>query len=47
VSNRFGALVHLDVDVEINSAWEMIWQNKKILAKESLGYCSGGTTKRL
>jgi hypothetical protein len=24
VSNRFGALVHLDVDVEINSAWEMI-----------------------
>jgi hypothetical protein len=26
-------------EVEINSAWEMIRENIKISAKESLGYC--------
>jgi hypothetical protein len=39
VSNRFAALKHLDAEVEINSAWEMIRENIKISAKESLGYC--------
>jgi hypothetical protein len=38
VSNRFAALEGLDAEVEINSAWQMIRENKKILAKESLGY---------
>jgi hypothetical protein len=35
VSNRFAAL---DAEVGINSAWEMIRENIKISAKESLGY---------
>jgi hypothetical protein len=39
VSNRFAALEDLDAEVEINSAWEMIRENIKILANESLGYC--------
>jgi hypothetical protein len=39
VSNRFAALEDLDAEVEINSSWEMIRQNIKISAKESLGYC--------
>jgi hypothetical protein len=38
VSNRFGASEDLDAEVEINSAWEMIRENTKIVAKESLGY---------
>jgi hypothetical protein len=39
VSNGFAALEDLDAEVEINSAWEMIRENIKISAKESLGYC--------
>jgi hypothetical protein len=39
VSNRFAALEDLDAEVEINSAWDMIRENIKITAKESLGYC--------
>jgi hypothetical protein len=39
VSNRFAALKDLDAEVEINSAWEMIRENIKILAKKNLGYC--------
>jgi hypothetical protein len=38
VSNRFAALEDLDTEEEINSAWETIRENIKILAKESLGY---------
>jgi hypothetical protein len=38
VSNKFAALEDLDTEVEINSAWETIRENIKILAKESLGY---------
>jgi hypothetical protein len=38
VSNRFPALEDLDTEVEVNSAWEMIRENIKISAKESLGY---------
>jgi hypothetical protein len=38
VSNRFAALEDLGADVEINSAWEIIGENIKISAKESLGY---------
>jgi hypothetical protein len=38
VSNRFAVLEDLDAEVEINSAWEMIRENIKISAKESLGY---------
>jgi hypothetical protein len=39
VSDMFAALEDLDAEVEINSAWEMITENIKISAKESLGYC--------
>jgi hypothetical protein len=38
VSNRFAALVDLDTEVEINSAWETIRENTKIVANESVGY---------
>jgi hypothetical protein len=38
VSNRFAALEDLDVEVEINSAWETIKENIKISAKGSLSY---------
>jgi hypothetical protein len=38
VSNRFAALEDLGTEVEINSAWEMIRENIKMSAKESLGY---------
>jgi hypothetical protein len=38
VSNRLAVLNDLDAEVEINSAWEMIRENIKISAKESLGY---------
>jgi hypothetical protein len=31
-------LKDLDTEVDINSAWEMIRENKKISAKESIGY---------
>jgi hypothetical protein len=45
VSSRFTALEDLDDEVEINSAWEMIRENIKISAKESLVIvnCSGGS----
>jgi hypothetical protein len=36
--NRFAALEDLDTEVEINSAWEMIRENIKISAKDSLCY---------
>jgi hypothetical protein len=39
VSNKFAAVEDLDKEVEINSAWEMIRENIKISAKESLDYC--------
>jgi hypothetical protein len=38
VSNRFAALEDLDIEVEINSAWEPIRENIKVLAKERLCY---------
>jgi hypothetical protein len=38
VSNRFAALEDLDTELEINSAWEMIREDIKISAKETLGY---------
>jgi hypothetical protein len=38
VSNRFAALEDLDIEVEINSAWETFRENIKISAKESIGY---------
>jgi hypothetical protein len=38
VLNRFAALEDLDAEVKIYSAWEMISENIKISAKESLGY---------
>jgi hypothetical protein len=34
-SNRIAALEDLDAEVEINSVWETIRENIKILAKES------------
>jgi hypothetical protein len=34
VSNRSAALEDLDAEVEINSVWEMIRDNKTIAAKE-------------
>jgi hypothetical protein len=33
----FAALEDLDAEVDINNDWEMIRENIKILAKESLG----------
>jgi hypothetical protein len=38
VSNRFVASEDLNTEVKINSAWEMIAENIRISAKESLGY---------
>jgi hypothetical protein len=38
VSKRFASLEDLDTEVEINSASEMIPENRNISAKESLGY---------
>jgi hypothetical protein len=38
VSNRFATLEDLDTEAEINSAWEMIRENIKISAKESIDY---------
>jgi hypothetical protein len=38
VSNGFAALEDLDIEVEINSAWETIRENIQISAKESIGY---------
>jgi hypothetical protein len=37
-SNRLAALVDLNAEVEVNSAWETIRENIKILAKEGLCY---------
>jgi hypothetical protein len=39
VSNRFAALEYLNAEVNFSSAWEIISENIKILAKERLGYC--------
>jgi hypothetical protein len=35
VSNRFAALEDLDAEVEINSAWEMIRENRHFSQTES------------
>ena len=37
ITNRFAALENLNVDKEINTAWENIKENIKTSAKESLG----------
>jgi hypothetical protein len=37
VSNRSATLEDLDVEVEINTIWEMIGENIKISATEGLG----------
>jgi hypothetical protein len=37
ITNRFAALEDLDVDEDINRAWENIKENIKTSAKESLG----------
>jgi hypothetical protein len=38
ISNRLTAFENLDAEVDINRAWEIIRENIKISAKESLGY---------
>jgi hypothetical protein len=38
ISTRFATFEDLDMEVDINSAWETIRENIKILAKESQGY---------
>jgi hypothetical protein len=38
VSNRFAALEDLDMEVEINSAWETFGKYIEISAKKGLGY---------
>jgi hypothetical protein len=38
VSDRFAGLENLDTEVKINTVWEMIRENIKMSAKESLGY---------
>jgi hypothetical protein len=37
-SNRFAAFEILDIEVDINRAWELIREITKIPGKESLGY---------
>jgi hypothetical protein len=37
MSNRFTALENSYNDMDINRAWEIIWENIKISGKESLG----------
>ena len=37
ITNRFAALENLDVDEDVNRAWENIKENIKTSAKESLG----------
>ena len=37
ITNRFAALENLNVDEDINRAWENIKENTKISAAESLG----------
>jgi uncharacterized FlaG/YvyC family protein len=38
ISNRFASVENLDVEGDINRAWETIMENIKISVKESLGY---------
>jgi hypothetical protein len=38
VSNGFTALEDLDAEVEMNTIWEIIRENIKMSAKESLDY---------
>jgi hypothetical protein len=38
VSNRFAALKEFDMEVKMNSAWEMIRKNIKISVEKSLVY---------
>jgi hypothetical protein len=38
VSNRFAALEHVDPEMDINSAWEIIRETIKISAKERVCY---------
>jgi hypothetical protein len=38
VSNRFATSENLDAEVEVNTAWETVWENINISAKKSLGY---------
>ena len=41
ITNRFSALENLDVDEDVNRAWENIKENIKTSAKESLGLHDG------
>ena len=43
ITNRFAALEDLDVDEDINRAWENIKENIKTSAKESQG-CKNGSS---
>ncbi|PNF18193.1 hypothetical protein B7P43_G18102 [Cryptotermes secundus] len=38
ISNSFAALENLDIEVDVNKAWETITENINISDKESLGY---------
>ncbi|PNF24934.1 hypothetical protein B7P43_G09364, partial [Cryptotermes secundus] len=38
ISNRFVALENLETEVDVNKAWEIMRENIKMSAKESLGY---------
>jgi hypothetical protein len=38
ITNRFAALENFDENVDMNTAWEIIRENIKISAKESLGH---------
>jgi hypothetical protein len=38
VSNGFAVLGNLDDEIEINTIWQTMRENIKILAKKSLGY---------
>jgi hypothetical protein len=39
IRNKFAALENLEDSGDINRAWDIVRENIKILAEESLGYC--------
>jgi hypothetical protein len=43
--NKFAALENLDDNGDINKAWEIIRENIRISAKESIGLCESKSYK--
>jgi hypothetical protein len=45
IKNKFAALENLDVNGDINRAWDAIRENIRISAKECLGHCEAKRRK--